>query len=266
MASEAGLGSFAARLFDLSGQVALVTGAGQGLGRQMARALGSAGALVVLGGRNGSALAESARLIGEEGGKAEPMPFDIDDGSAVAAALDGIVARHGRLDVLINNAAVRNRGAGFAKLTRESFEALLRTNLVAATDLANRAARVMMAGGQGGRIINIGSMISNLGDSFDPSYAASKAGLAAMTRALAAEYGPHAITVNEIAPGTFATEYNAGILANEKISASAREGAMLRRWAEPEEIAAAALFLASPGASFITGVQLLVDGGFSVKA
>ena len=266
MAIESSLGSFATRLFDLSGQVALVTGAGRGLGRQMARALASAGAMVVLGGRDEAGLGETARLIGAEGGKAEPLPFDIGDGSAVIAAIDGILRSHGRLDILINNAAVRNRTGGFAKLNREGFEEILRINLVAATDLANRAARAMIAGERGGRIINIGSMISNLGDGFDPTYAASKAGLAAMTRALAAEYGPHGITVNEIAPGTFATEYNAAILADEKVSASARKGAMLRRWAEPEEIAAAALFLASPGASFITGVQLLVDGGFSVKA
>lgn len=252
-------------LFDLSGQVALVTGAGGGLGRELAQALASAGALTVAAGRDAGALAETAANIAADGGKAETAAFDIDDADATAAAIDAIAGRHGRLDVLVNNAGVRNR-TGFDGLVRRDFASLLQTNLISLTELTHRAAQVMIAGGRGGRIINIGSIASVSGAAIDPAYVASKAALAGITRAMANEYGRHAITVNEISPGPFATEFNRRFFSDPAKSRAVTDRTILGRWGEPHELCAAILFLASPNAGFITGQQIIIDGGYTTKA
>lgn len=258
-------GELARSLFSLEGKVALVTGAGRGLGLQIARALASAGATIVLGGREETRLAQAVRLIADEGARAEACPFDQQDAEETAAAFDRIVQRHGRLDILVANAGARSR-TGFAGLDRASFARLLETNLIGTTDLAQRAGKLMSAAGRGGRIIIMGSVVSSLASAADPGYLASKAGLSGMMRALAAEFGPHGITVNEIAPGSFATEFNAASVANEEANARIRARTLLGRWGQPEEIAGAVLFLASPGAAYVTGHRLVVDGGMSVKA
>ncbi len=264
MRVEPGLGSFATKLLDLSGQVAFVTGAGQGLGREMARALASAGAHVIIGGRNRAALDGTVATIAGEGGTAEALPFDIDDAQACADAISGIVVKHGRLDVLVNNAGIRDR-TGFAKMTRDSMEAVLRTNLVAAADLAQRAAAAMTAGGRGGRIINIGSIAAITGQAVDPSYVASKAALAGITRAMAVEYGPYGITANDVSPGPFATEFNAAVAADPEMGGTVNARSALGRWGKPEELAGIVLLLASPGGAYITGQQIVVDGGYTIK-
>jgi len=253
------------RLFSLQGQVALVTGAARGLGLEMARALASAGATMLLSGRDAVKLETAAARIGDEGGSAVALPFDLADSEETVRALARIQRDHGRLDILIANAGIRDR-TGFAALTRHSFARLLATNLIGTTDLAQRAARMMAEAGRDGRIIIIGSMISSLAAAGDPAYLASKAGLTGMVRALAAEHGRNRITVNDIAPGSFATEFNAALAADDAATAMVRERTVLERWGTPEEIAAAALFLASPGAAYVTGHRLVVDGGMSVKA
>lgn len=265
MKAETRLGEFAASLFDLTGQVALVTGAGRGLGREMARALASAGATVICGGRDSGALEQTVTDITGAGGKAEALAFDLNDGAACQQAITAIADRHGRLDVLVNNAGVRNR-SGFDGLTRADFASILMTNLVALTDLSRLAAAVMIAGGRGGRIINIGSIASLRGNTLDPSYVAAKAGLAGMTRSMANAWGRHGITVNEIAPGPFATEFNAGIVNNPEASRAAQSATIVGRWGRPDELCSAVLFLASPGSGFITGQQIVVDGGLVAKA
>ncbi|HEY6868653.1 MAG TPA: SDR family oxidoreductase [Novosphingobium sp.] len=253
------------RLFSLTGQVALVTGAARGLGFEMARALAAAGACVALGGRDPATLEAAVQRLRHEGGRATALPFDMDDASATERALARLAAEHGRLDILVANAGIRDR-TGFAGLGRESFARLLHTNLVATTDLAQRAALQIAAGGRGGRVIVVGSMVATRAVAADPGYLASKAGLSGMVLALAAEYGSMGITVNELAPGPFATEYNAAMAADPASAAIVQSRTLLGRWGRPEEIAAAALFLASPGGAFVTGQRLVIDGGMTVKA
>ncbi len=246
--------------FDLDGKTALVTGAGRGLGLEIARLLAAAGALVLLNGREAAPLEQAAEGIAAAGGTAEALAFDIADEAAVHAAFQAIREAHGRLDILVNNVGLRDRRDLFA-FELADLRRLVEVDLVAPFNLSREAARLMIDRG-GGRIINITSIAGPIAAAGDAAYVAAKGGLEALTRALAAELGPHGITVNAIAPGFFATETNKALMADPAIAEGLKQRTSLGRWAEPKEIAGAALFLASPAASYITGQVLAVDGGY----
>jgi len=249
--------------FSLEGRTALVTGAARGLGLEMAAAFTAAGARTVLHGRTMESLKaaqEQCAALGE----VYPIAFDLTDAAAVDAGCERIASEWGEVDVLVNNAGIRERGG--MGIGHDRFLAMVESNLHAPFHLARRLAERMKEGGRGGRIINITSVAAHISTANDPAYAATKAGLTALTRTMASAYGPHGITVNALAPGPFLTEYNAELATTSGRGEHIREKTLLKRWGQPGELWGAALFLASDAGSYVTGTTLFVDGGYSVSA
>ena len=247
--------------FDLTGRVAVVTGGGRGLGLAMATAMARAGARVHVNGRDASTLAAAIEPLTAEGLSLAALPFDIADPEAATAAIDAMVADEGRLDILVNNVGQRFR-APIEAIDGAAFGTMLDVNVRAPYLLARAAAGHMKRGGYG-RIILISSLSARRARAGDAAYIASKGAIEALTRALAWEWGRDGITTNAIAPGPFATETNAGVVADATMAAVLQASSPLGRWGEPHEIGGACLFLASPAASYVNGAVLAVDGGIS---
>lgn len=245
--------------FDLDGKVAWVTGAGKGLGRQMAIALASAGAVVVATARTESDLTSLVEEIEEVGDAAFAAPGSVDDTDFVDQCVEQIVAQHGRLDVLINCAGISPVFRRSEKLTDEEWSQVMRINLDGTFACARAAGRHMLSTGQGS-IINISSIHAQVGFDRIAAYAASKGGVEALTKVLAVEWADRGVRVNAVAPGYFRTDLSSGLLDSswgERIL----NAIPMNKVGAPEDLANSVVFLASDASRYITGTTLVVDGG-----
>jgi gluconate 5-dehydrogenase len=247
-------------LFSLKGRIALVTGASRGLGQEFARTLAGAGATVVCAARTGAALEAVVESIRAGGDSAEASVLDITDESAVAAAVADIVARHGRIDVLVNNAGVIHR-TPVVETASADWHRVLQTDLSAPFMLARDVGRHMLTR-RHGRIVNIASVMGHVGRATVAGYVAAKHGLIGLTRSLAAELGPD-VTVNCLSPGYIRTEFNVPLQQDHAFSAMIEARTAARRWGTPADLNGALLLLASDAGAYITGQSLVIDGGLT---
>lgn len=247
------------KIFSLEGRVALVTGASRGLGLALSKGLAAAGAFVVLAARDETRLAATAAQIRAAGHLADVLAFDLTDEQAILDAVPEVLRRHGRLDILLNNAGICV-WSDFLESRLDSWRQTIEVNLTAAYLLAREAARPMLRQ-RSGRIINVGSYVSAIGRERLQAYVASKHGLAGLTKSIAGELGRHGVTCNAIAPGFFLTEMAEPITRHPERMRIFTDAIALGRWGQPEELCGAAIFLASNAASYVNGHILHVDGG-----
>lgn len=248
------------QLFNLTGKVALVTGASHGLGMAMALALGQAGARVIINGRSALKLADAKAIYAKQGVQVETAAFDVTQSTEIEQAIDQIEQQVASIDILVNNAGIIKRIPAL-EMTEQEFAEVVHTDLTAPFLMAQAVARRMIPRG-GGKIINICSMMSEVARNTVSAYASAKGGLKMLTKSLATEWAKHHIQVNGIGPGYFATEQTAPIRHeghpfNDFIIARTPAG----RWGEPQDLAGAVIFLASSASNFVNGQILYVDGG-----
>ena len=251
-------------LFDLSGRVAVVTGGNGGIGLGMARGLARAGAAVAVAGRNQEKSAAAVAELEALGAEAAAVPVEVTAEASCRAMVTATVERFGRLDILVNNAGtnIRKQPQDYAL---EEWETVLSTNLTSAF-VCSQAAYPEMCKAGGGKIINIGSMMSIFGAAFAPAYAASKGGIVQLTKALATAWAKDNIQVNAVLPGWIDTELTRQARAqidglHERVEARTPAG----HWGHPDDHAGIAVFLASGASDFVTGTAIPVDGGYSVQ-
>lgn len=248
--------------FSLDGKVALVTGATRGLGQAMAVALAEAGADVALVGSSKPATA-TAEKIHALGRTTLNLTCDLSRApvAELAQLVDDVVAKFGRIDILVNNAGIIRRTPAM-DLSETDWDDVIQVNQKAVFFLAQAAARAMKHGGEGGKIINTASLLSYQGGINVPSYTASKSAVAGLTHAMANEWASQGINVNAIVPGYFATDNTAQLRADADRSTSILERIPAGRWGDSEDLAGAAVFLASKASAYVHGTLLAVDGGW----
>lgn len=251
------------RRFGLSGRVALVTGAGSGIGRAIALGLAETGAAVVLVGRRPEALAAVAAEVAAAGGSAAAVAADLARRDQVQRTAGEAAQPFGPPDILVNAAGVNVRKP-MAEIGADDWDAILAINLTAAFLLGQAMAPAMLARGWG-RIINVTSQQARRAFNQSGAYGVAKAGLAALTRSQSEAWSPHGVTANELCPGFIATPMTAAVLADPVAAGALAARTHCGRNGVPEDLVGAALFLASPAAAFVTGTALAVDGGFSAK-
>jgi gluconate 5-dehydrogenase len=249
-------------LFDISGRLALVTGSSRGLGRGLALALAEAGARVVLHGRDARALAEAAdRIEAATGVRPDSVRFDVTSAEQVAAGVGSLVARHGVPDILVNNAGLQRR-APIQEFAPADWDAVIASNLSSMFYVSRHVTPGMVERGSG-KVINIASVQSKLARQTIAPYSASKGGVAMLTQGMAADLARHNVQVNAISPGYFATEMNRALVEDPDFDAWLTQRTPARRWGDVSELRGALVFLASDASSFVSGHNLVVDGGMT---
>jgi 2-deoxy-D-gluconate 3-dehydrogenase len=252
-----------ASLFDLSGRVAVVTGGNGGIGRAIALGLAHAGAAVAVLARNETKNRQMLAELQATGRPALVLHTDVTDRTALGPAIEEAERALNGLDILVNNAGIALPGRGVLNQTIEDWDVTIETHLNASFLLSQLAAKSMI-NRRGGKIINLASMYSFFGSGLLPAYSAAKGAVVQLTKSMAIDLAPYNIQVNAIAPGWIATDLTARV-RNSPMNDAILARTPANRWGQPEEIAGAAVFLASRAADFITGVTLPVDGGYSVR-
>ena len=247
--------------FSLEGKIALVTGGSQGIGESIAKALGAAGAHVVVAARGEEKAAAVARAIAAAGGKAEALRLDVGDPASVSAAFKAIVERHGKLDVLVNNAGITDDGL-ILRMSKASWDTVIATDLTGVFLCSQEAAKVMLKKRVPGRIVNITSVVGLMGNPGQTNYAAAKAGVVGFTKALAREIGSRGITVNAVAPGDVETSMTDVLKEDQKKALVGQ--IVLGRLGTGDDVAGAVVYLASDAAAYVTGTCLNVSGGLYI--
>jgi len=249
------------QLFDLTGQTALITGASMGIGFALARGLGQAGSKVILNARNVETLENAANTLRDDGITVDTLPFDVTDHDAVAAQVNAYETNHGPITILINNAGMQHRTA-LEDFPADAFERLMKTNVHSVFHVGQAVARHMIKRGSG-RIINIASVQTAMARPGIAPYTASQGAVANLTKGMATDWAKHGLNCNAIAPGYFDTPLNAALVADPEFSAWLEKRTPARRWGKIDELVGAAVFLSSPGSSFVNGHTLFVDGGIT---
>ncbi len=247
--------------FRLDGRVALVTGSSTGIGLALARGLAQAGALVVLNGRDVQRLAQARQALAAEGLAVRSEAFDVGDAAATQAAVQRIEDAAGPIDILVNNAGITRRGA-FHEMAAADWQAVLHTNVDSVFVVGQAVAQRMVARRRGA-IINICSVMSELGRPGTAAYTASKGAVKMLTKGMAVDLAPHGVRVNGIGPGYFRTELTAPLAADPRFNDWLVGRTPARRWGEVDELAPVAVFLASDASRFVNGHILYVDGGIT---
>jgi len=247
--------------FSLNGKSGIVTGAGSGIGRAIAGGLAEAGADVVIAGRNLDKLAITAREYAGGGGRLLPLTVDMKNRDSIRSLVDRTEAEFGKIDFLFNNAGTIHRQPS-EDHSSEAWEEVLQVNLTGPFLLAQAAARLMISKNIKGRIVNTSSLIAVFGGKTVPSYAASKGGLTQLTKAMCNDFGQYGINVNAIGPGWVKTELTQALQKDEQRYNEITARIPLGRWADPQDLAGTAVFLASAASDYITGQIIFVDGGY----
>jgi gluconate 5-dehydrogenase len=248
------------KLFDLSGKTALITGSSRGLGFAFAEGLGGCGATIVLNGTNPERLEQSAAKLSDKGITVHCAAFDVTDTAAIARAIPEIEATTGGIDILINNAGVQHR-VPLEDFPEADWRRVMETNLMAPF-LLTQAVVPAMIQRRAGKIINICSLTSEVGRQSIGPYVTSKGGLKMLTKQMAVEWAKHNIQANAIGPGYTTTEMNTALMENPEFNAWVCSRTPAGRWADPDELAGAAIFLSSKASDFVNGQIIYVDGGF----
>ncbi|MEO0542623.1 MAG: SDR family oxidoreductase [Pseudomonadota bacterium] len=247
-------------LFNLAGQTALVTGSSQGIGLALAKGLSTAGANVILNGRDETKLQAAAEAFDAP---CNMIAFDVTDHDAVLQAVDQYEAQSGAIDILINNAGMQHR-APLEEFPADAFERLLQTNIASVFHVGQAVARHMIKRGNG-KIINIASVQSSLARPSIAPYTATKGAVANLTKGMATDWAKHGLQCNAIAPGYFDTPLNAALVADPEFSAWLEKRTPAGRWGKVEELQGACIFLASSASSFVNGQTIYVDGGITAS-